>query len=266
METLKILRWKDGEIAEVEDGIAQEAFLHLSIDERIKFDVVITPEKIRPFALGHLVAEGFISSLAEVRQYSEKLDDEPIYVDLELENSLPAKSQRSYNIIWTECGGVPLAFFTFLSKPERIETSLRVAGERLIQIPVLIKDQLDGFKETGAYHYAFLFDEDLEIRQMAKDIGRHNAVDKVIGEELLGGGSFDDKVLFVTGRITADIMMKCLRCRIPLTISKGAPLAGAIRLARDSGLGLIGFLRGRRFNIYSGSEMIARSPRESNLT
>jgi len=258
-EMLRILRWRDGEIAEVEDGIAQEAFLHLSIDGRINFDVVITPEKIRPFVLGHLFAEGFISSPDELGAYSEREEDELIYVDLQLKDSPQGGLKRSYNIIWTECGGVPLAFFTFLSKPEKIETSLRIAGSRIIQIPVLIKDEIAGFKETGAYHYAFLFDRALKIRHKAKDIGRHNAVDKVIGEELLMENRLEERILFVTGRVTADIMMKCLRCKIPLVISKGAPLAGAIRLARGAGLGLIGFLRGRRFNIYSGSEMITPS-------
>lgn len=255
---MKILRWKDGKILEIEDNIAEEAFLHINIAEEAGFDVVITPEKIRPFVFGHLFAEGFINSSAEVSAYSERPAEELIYVNLELRAPPQRRAKRSYNIIWTECGGVPQAFFTFLSQPEKIETSLRIAAERLIEIPVLIKDEIAGFRETGAYHYAFLFDQELAIRQKAKDIGRHNAVDKVIGEELLMGDKLDDKVLFVTGRITADIMMKCLRCRIPLTISKGAPLAGAVRLARGSGLGLVGFLRGRRFNIYSGSELIQR--------
>lgn len=260
-EMLKILRWKDGEITEVEDGIAQEAFLHLSIDGRIDFDVVITPEKIRPFVFGHLFAEGFIGSPDGVSTYSEREEDGLIYVDLKLKDSPQGGLKRSYNIIWTECGGVPLAFFTFLSKSEKIEieTSLRIAGSRIIRIPVLIRDEIAGFKETGAYHYAFLFDRDLQIRHKAKDIGRHNAVDKVIGEELLMENRLEERILFVTGRVTADIMMKCLRCKIPLVISKGAPLAGAIRLARSAGLGLIGFLRGRRFNIYSGSGMITPS-------
>ncbi|NOX44280.1 MAG: hypothetical protein GXO72_00875, partial [Caldiserica bacterium] len=108
------------------------------------------------------------------------------------------------------------------------------------------------FRLTGAYHYAFLFDRELRIRAVAKDIGRHNAVDKVLGAELLGTGDFGERILFVTGRISADIALKALRAGVPLVASPGAALLGAVALARRYNLGLVGFLRGRRFNLYAG--------------
>lgn len=110
----------------------------------------------------------------------------------------------------------------------------------------------EGFRLTGAYHYAFLFDPALRLVASGEDIGRHNAVDKAIGGALLAGRHLGDLVLFTTGRASAEIALKALRAGIPLVASQGAALMGAIALARRHNLGLIGFLRGRRFNLYSG--------------
>jgi FdhD protein len=105
-----------------------------------------------------------------------------------------------------------------------------------------------------------LFDNDFKLIAYANDIGRHNAVDKVIGKAIMDDvdniGKFEDKVLFITGRISSDILLKCIRARIPVLISRGAPFDSAIELAKKYDLCLIGFLRGKKFNVYSNSKAI----------
>lgn len=90
----------------------------------------------------------------------------------------------------------------------------------------------------------------------AKDIGRHNAVDKVLGEALLTGFPREKTILYTTGRISADIVIKALRARVPLVVSPGAALLGAINLARRYPLGLVGFLRAKGFNVYAGASWL----------
>ncbi|MGC9530067.1 MAG: formate dehydrogenase accessory sulfurtransferase FdhD [Candidatus Bipolaricaulaceae bacterium] len=126
----------------------------------------------------------------------------------------------------------------------------------LLRIPHVITPHVRGFTATGAFHYAFLFDQDLSLRQVARDIGRHNAVDKAIEQQLLARGRLEDSFLYLTGRITQQVVAKCVRAGLPLAASPGAALAGAVALARERGLGLVGFLRGGRFNVYSRPDLI----------
>ncbi|RLG71378.1 MAG: hypothetical protein DRO11_04600, partial [Methanobacteriota archaeon] len=142
-------------------------------------------------------------------------------------------------------------------KPLSSPVSPLLSAQKLVGIQKIVFRETEEFRLTGAYHYAIIFDSSLDLVAKAKDIGRHNAVDKVVGEVLLCGGSFSDSVLFTTGRISKEIVLKCLRCGIPLLVSRGAVLLGAVSLAKRYNLGLVGFLRGQRFNIYSGEKIIA---------
>ncbi|RKY05672.1 formate dehydrogenase accessory sulfurtransferase FdhD [Candidatus Poribacteria bacterium] len=251
MKKLKILRWRRGEVQAVEDLVAEEGLLRVDIGGTVSFDALITPEKIRPFVYGHLLTEGLIESVDDVLDYFEYVKGGIVHVKVRLRRQPPQPFHRSYNVVWTECGHVRL-----LDEELRPPKGVRVSARGIIDIPRLIRDEVGEFRLTGAYHYAFLFDPDLNLRAKAKDIGRHNAVDKAIGEELLRGAPLSERILYTTGRVTVDIVLKCLRSGVPLLISRSAPLSGAVELASRYGLGLIGFLRGERFNIYSGEEMI----------
>jgi len=278
MKKLRISRW-EGRLEQFEDLIAEEGLLLVNIgpgpgpEPELSFSAAITPEQVKSFVFGYLLSEGLIQGKDDVREYHEygeqlrEIPGEVIHVDLRL-RELPKDEvpwQRDYNIIWSECGGGSSSSGGGGWSSEGFGSSLRlearephplISGEELIQIPVKIAGEIEGFKRTGAYHYAFLFDPELNLKAKAKDIGRHNAVDKVIGEELLGEGRFAERLLFTTGRITADIVLKCLRAGIPLIASRGAALWRAVVLARRYNLGVVGFLRGRRFNIYSGEGWI----------
>jgi FdhD protein len=119
-----------------------------------------------------------------------------------------------------------------------------------------MREEIAKLKKTGGVHYASLFDSNLNMKYFAYDVGRHNAVDKVIGKAALAEDGFQDKVLFTTGRISSDIVVKCLRGRIPVVISKNSPLYTAISLARKYDLCLIGYLRGKKFDVFSCNEKI----------
>jgi FdhD protein len=116
--------------------------------------------------------------------------------------------------------------------------------------------KINSMEKTGGVHFSGLFSSDLELKHFASDIGRHNAVDKVVGKSLLTGEDFSDKILFTTGRISSDIVVKCLRIGIPMIVSKNSPLHTAITLARKYNLCLIGYLRGNRFDVFSGDDVV----------
>jgi FdhD protein len=125
----------------------------------------------------------------------------------------------------------------------------------------MVKDSISKsiiFRNTGGVHSASIF-IDRFLKGFAEDVGRHNAVDKVIGICLDNNVSLERAVLITSGRQTADIVMKAARCRIPFTVSMRAPLSSGVYAAKLTGVTLISFVRGRKMNVYSNPERI-KSP------
>ena len=257
MKDIEITRFKDGALTKVDDVIAEEFLLHLVINSDLSFDVIISPTDIKEFVFGNLFTEGFIGVKDDVQKYNEKIKETLITVNVKLKN-LPTRKQflkKNYNIVWTECGSRG-ELMRYIDQFKPFKDVVKIKSNDLLNVFNEIKDKIGLFKKTGAFHYAFLLDKDIKLHHYAYDIGRHNAVDKVLGRQLLVDGNVQDKVLFTTGRISSDIILKCLRAKVPVLVSRGAPLDTAVNLARNYNMCLIGFLRGKRFNIYSNPEAI----------
>jgi len=126
-----------------------------------------------------------------------------------------------------------------------------LSDEVLATLPERMQAAQTVFKHTGGIHAAALFDERGEPVLLREDVGRHNAVDKLVGAMRLNGLSPEGKVLLVSGRAGFELVQKCVVAGIPLMAAVGAPSSLAVQLARDSGLTLIGFLRGTRYNVYA---------------
>jgi FdhD protein len=257
---LRITRFEREGFHEIEELVAEEGLVSVEIPPDQGFSAVVTPDKIREFVYGHLLGAGLIRDREDVVESRERADPtvglpgEVFRVEVKVRE--PPTGSMTRDLIWTACGaGPPPATGLPTLEPHPV-----VSPETLLALPGLVAGQVEGFRLTGAYHYAFLFDLTPRVRAVAGDIGRHNAVDKALGEELLANGEFGERILFTTGRVSADIALKALRAGIPLVASHGAALLGAITLARRHNLGLVGFLRGKRFNVYSGEGWIRSGP------
>ncbi len=251
------MRYRNGSTETVEDTLAEERMLNVEIQEGLSFDTIISPGDIRFFVYGHMYTEGFVRIVDELEEYREWEKEDVIYVTVRIKDFEVKRSllKRNYNIIWTECGsgsGIKRSG----DRLTKFDTGLNIKSSDLLKINSEIKDRTEEHKLTGAFHYAFLFDKDINLIDLAYDIGRHNAVDKVVGKLLIGGVGMEDKILYVTGRITSDICLKCLRARVPVIVSRSAVLDSAVRIAKRYDMGLVGFLRGRRLNIYSDGKII----------
>lgn len=257
MKDVSVIQYKDG-LHPVSLTIAEEAILHVEINE-MSYDVIISPSEIKEFVYGNLASEGFIRNLEDVTTYYEKRKEDLINIRLKIKRFEPSFLRKNYNIVWTECGSVPEIQKRKGEKLRKIQCEFKLNAKDILGIQGKMRESISRLEKTGGVHFSGLFDKDLNMKHFAYDVGRHNAVDKIIGKNLLAGEGFEDKVLFTTGRISSDIVVKCLRLRIPVVISKNSPLYTAITLARKYNLCLIGYLRGKKFDIFSGEGIVMNS-------
>jgi FdhD protein len=142
-------------------------------------------------------------------------------------------------------------------KAKPVSSSFHIALDRLYSLPQKLRTEQAAFDETGGVHAAAIFDSRGEPLFVREDVGRHNAVDKVIGAALLQGRwPLENHLLMVSGRASFEIMQKALVARIPMVAAVSAPSSLAVALARKFKMTLVGFVRGCSCNIYAGAERI----------
>ena len=154
------------------------------------------------------------------------------------------------------CGKASIDAVRLAAEP--IQSEISVAPGVLHRLPDVLRAAQDTFDRTGALHAAGLFDVAGELILLREDIGRHNAVDKMIGAALFRKMlPLEDHIVLVSGRAGFEIVQKCLLASVPVVAAVGAPSSLAVELAADSGMTLVGFLRENSMNVYTGAERIA---------
>ena len=258
---IDVIRWRDGATMREPDLVAEEFGITFHVEPLGILDIIMAPESLDEFIIGHLFSEGLIRHRNDVGDImvADRGGRFEVLVELgseiveEAEASGDLEGAHARGLIQTECGAPP----AWPTRPLRpIEGRLGMPVKALAGIPRAVRDRTELFERTGAFHYAFLISKQGEPVHEALDVGRHTAVDKVVGKALIAGADLSTLALYTTGRISSDIARKCVHAGIPLVISRSAPLSGAIGIARDNDLGMVGFLRGGRFNIYAGEEHI----------
>ena len=138
---------------------------------------------------------------------------------------------------------------------KKINSEIKIESATILSLMNDFRNMSKNFLLTGGVHSAAIADPE-NIIIFREDIGRHNAIDKIIGHVVLSNKSFNKKIIITSGRISSEILLKVLKCEIPVIVSKSAPTNRAIEICRETGITLIGFARGNRMNIYSGEQRI----------
>lgn len=261
IELTPVTEWEDGAVRTVDDYVAAEEPLEIRLNGRPLSVTMRTPGHDRELAAGFLWTEGIIDrpeQIASLREQEPGAGASGNVVHVELRQRLvqPADLQRNF-FAASSCGicgkaSIEAIRVRGLRAPNR---DFRVDAEVLCELPSRLRAEQATFDRTGGLHAAALFDASGALIAVREDIGRHNAVDKIVGWALLAGMlPLAGHVLMVSGRGGFEIVQKALAAGIPVVASVSAPSSLAVKLAREMNLTLIGFLRGRRFVVYSGPE------------
>jgi len=223
-----------------EDYIVSEEIASIYINNTLYTRLSCSPAEIEYLGLGFLLTEGIIKDDIKF-DYEVKNLEFYLTIDRDIKPT-------GYILRSSGCGG---GEFTFcIQELPQIDSPFKLKIQRLPELFETFNKKSKVFKLTGGVHAAAISDGE-NILFFSEDIGRHNAVDKVIGKAFLNGVNFGTTVLLSSGRISLEIVKKAIIAGIPVVISRSAPTSLAVQTASAKNLTLIGFLRGKRFNIYS---------------
>ena len=263
-KSVKIAIFSDDRVTSVNDLLAVELPLEIRVSfligrrKTIKTIATImrTPGHDEALVTGFLFSEKIITTKANIKAFDENLDENPI------ENTIIVHLSDDVTVDFTNltrnfyassacgvCGKISLDDFDnlMLNPSDKMQVEPKIIN----QLPEKLHAGQDAFRLTGGIHAAGIFDVQGNIQAIYEDIGRHNAVDKLIGHFFDDRKVLEKSILVTSGRIGYEIVQKAVIAKIPMIAAIGAPSSLAVSLAEKGGITLIGFIRDNKFNIYS---------------
>jgi FdhD protein len=262
--------------SEAKDFIAAEEPLEIRVENHSIAVVMRTPGEDRELAAGFLVTEGMIRSLDDVKEIRHRphcwskdgnsqngsalVRSEGNVIDVWLKNPASIDLQKLSRHVFTSssCGICSKASIEAVRQQfPPLQSFCEVEPQVIRELPEALSAAQETFKRTGGLHACALFDLAGRLLALREDVGRHNALDKIIGWALLEKRlPLAEHILLLSGRTSFEMMQKSLAGGVPIVAAISAPSSLAVEFARDSGQTLVGFLRGERMNIYAGAGRI----------
>jgi FdhD protein len=266
LELTRVIEWRAGETRSCDDALAAEEPLEIRVNGMPLTVTMRTPGDDLELAAGFLLTEGIIEAPEQIGSLTPYMASAArsngVDARIEVDDLEMPQGQRNF-FATSSCGICGKASIEAIRRRGlRVpHGSFRCNPELLCSLPERLRAAQTVFSHTGGLHAAALFDADGELMVVREDIGRHNAVDKVIGWAMQRGLlPLTKVVLLVSGRDGFEIVQKALAAGVPVLVSVSAPSSLAVQLARELGLTLVGFLRGERFVVYAGAERLGLQP------
>ncbi len=255
-DDVEIIRYheKDG-LVEMDDPVVRESSVRLHLNDMEVVILQSLKNELKELALGFLYTECLINDIDAVKniEISDGFDAVTVLTD---ENIAQSQTETVHSV--TSGCGRGISFINPLRSNlfQEIDTAEKVSAKKILELTTGLLRLSQLFRTTGGVHTAALSDG-AEIIHNSDDIGRHNCVDKIIGWELRNRRVEPGRrMILSSGRLSSDIVAKSVRGRIPVVVSHSAPTMGAVQLAEKFGITLIGFVRGKRFNVYTHKERV----------
>ena len=266
---LKIKKCSVGQMIDAEDELAVEEPLEIQLSNTndtaaVAKNVAVTmrtPGFDEELAIGFLFTEGIIRHKNQLADnYYQQLTNNTILIKLN-KNAQPSLNNAERNFYTTSscgvCGKTSIESIKTVSVYKNLTDNIRLPAAMLYNLQNALVAQQAVFESTGGLHAAALFDLTGKFKTLREDVGRHNALDKVIGNALLNEAlPLDNCILLLSGRASFELIQKASMAGIKIVVAIGAPSSLAVQLAEEMGMTLIGFLKKQRFNIYCGDERI----------
>jgi FdhD protein len=273
---LPVAHWQENEQQQREEQLTVEEPLEIRLAGRSLAVIMRTPGHDTELAAGFLFSEGIIKSHDEILSIEDAVDADGLplanVLDVTLRSSaaglaedagVEAPAFQRHFAVSASCGLCGKNSITDLlcDVPPIIEDNVHISPATLYSLPSCLREQQDVFSHTGGLHAAGLFSAAGELLLLREDVGRHNAVDKLVGHGLLYPTlltlPYSRHILLVSGRTSFEIIQKALLARIPCIAAISAPSSLAVELADSGGITLVGFLRDHTMNVYTHPERIA---------
>jgi FdhD protein len=246
-----------GKAQTVTDYVAEEKPLYLFINSAFWATILCSPTNLEELAVGHLLSEGILKSTAEIEEVVLKEPSSTCTVKLRGSVNVEDRvklSRLHTRVISSACGsGSP---YQYIGKTPHVKSNLKVKASVVFDGVNQLNFKAEGFRLTGGLHVAAIYRGDGSPVCLAEDVGRHNAVDKAIGIAALNNEDFEASFLALSGRMSGDVAFKAAKVGLPIVASLAAALSSGIVTAEKSNLTLVGFVRGKRMNIYTSPERL----------
>jgi len=234
------------------DSIIEEIPLDIFVNHEFYAALMCTPIEVNELAVGFLFSEGLISSMSSIKSIEEKYENR-VCIILDHKITVDHKSVRA---ITSGCGKGSIHVISLEECSVKfIDSNSTFANVDILKLMNDFNSRSELFKQTGGVHSCCIGSAN-SILLFSEDIGRHNALDKIIGKALMNNLDLKDKLVMTTGRISSDIVVKVAKAGIPIIVSHSAPTSLALSIAKAANITLIGFARGNRMNIYCNEDRI----------
>lgn len=251
-KTYKIIKLKDGLRQALEDEVVEERPLSIFLNKKRIIALMCTPQDQKYLSLGFLLTEGLIEQEDQIKKvlFSPKRNEVKVFTNATRKIS---KEVLDTGIYTSGCGkGKTLQKIKDIDPLEDIlfDLDFTLSPEKIAKLMTEFERKSSIFRSTGGTHSAALADKS-KMLLFNEDIGRHNAVDKILGEAFVRKVCLKNKLLISSGRVSSDILLKATKVGISIVISRSAPTSLAIDLAQKLGITIVGFARGKKMNIYT---------------
>ncbi|WP_414469805.1 formate dehydrogenase accessory sulfurtransferase FdhD [Methanobacterium sp. ACI-7] len=235
----------DEEAHEIEEIISDDQEIKIMVNKTVIGTFSMSPANLKEFVIGYLLGEGLLSSKDDISKL--KIEDKLI----EVETDLADFDLRRELVMSSDCFG---GMRSKIDLTKKVESDHKITKEMVLEASKKLRESSSIWSATGGTHIAALVTEDDFIA--IEDVSRHVAIDKVVGAAELRGIDFSNCFMFSSGRMPGDMIIKIARIGIPIIASKSAPTSSGYMVGEEANVTIIGFVRGKRFNIYTHPERV----------
>lgn len=250
MITREVLKYRNSELTVEEDSLITEYPFTIFLNGKEFITLLCTQSMLEHLIVGFLVSEGLVDKKEDIEKIEIDKEKGVGYVDTVKKTNLMEKLYGKRTL--TSGCGKGTVFYSVVDsfKSKKVNPDFKLNLDEIRDLVRKFYKYSDMFLQTGGVHSCALSDGK-EILTFGDDIGRHNALDKIIGQAVMQDMTLDDKIVLTTGRISSEIMIKIAKRGIPAVVSKSAPTELAIKIAEDLNITVVGFARGLKMNVYT---------------